>query len=485
MTKKATVKIKTGEEIGRISPLLYGHFAEQIGGVIYGGVWVGKESAIPNVNGIRLDLAEKLKRIAPPVIRWPGGCFAECYDWRDGVGEIRPTRPSWWTREDGRYEDNAFGTHEFIELCRLVGAEPYLAVNATSQTPLDARNWIDYCNSPRGATTLALEREKNGAAEPFAVQYIGIGNENWGGGGTMCAEQYAWEYRKYATVLRNVAPHAKLVANASNQFNETWTKTFLENTKESYRTPVQVDAISTHYYFADEKDVDFGEDGWNKLIESVKGLDAHLKERIALLKEYKKLGKVKLYLDEWGAMYQSGVGAKEENQLFRQQVTQRDAVAVALTFHILHQHCDVVEMANVAQLANCLSALFLTKGEACIETPVYHVFEMFCAHQGAKALCVDASDEDISASASYKEGKLLLTLANLSYSQDKEISLDGCPDGAAAVTLLTTQSLTDHNDFDAPDRVRPVQTICNTTSSVLLPKGAVMAISIPWEAKGQ
>ena len=130
MTKKATVKIKTGEEIGQISPFLYGHFAEQIGGVIYGGVFVGKDSEIPNANGFRLDLIEKLKRIAPSVIRWPGGCFAECYDWQDGVGEDRPTRPSWWTREDGRYEDNAFGTHEFIELCRLVGAEPYLAVRS-------------------------------------------------------------------------------------------------------------------------------------------------------------------------------------------------------------------------------------------------------------------------------------------------------------------------------------------------------------------
>ena len=483
MMKKAMVKIKAGEEIGCISPLLYGHFAEQIGGVIYGGVWVGKDSSIPNVNGIRLDLVEKLKRIAPPVIRWPGGCFAECYDWRDGVGKDRPTRPSWWTREDGRYEENAFGTHEFIELCRLVGAEPYLAINVTSQTPLDARNWIDYCNSPRGMTTLAREREKNGAAESFAVQYIGVGNENWGGGGTMCAEQYAFEYRKYAAVLRNIAPHAKLVANASNQFDERWTKTFLENIKESYRTPVQPDAISTHYYFTDEKDVDFGEDGWNKLIESVNGLDAHLRERIALLKEYGRLGKIKLYLDEWGAMYQSGVGAKEKNQLFRQQVTQRDAVAVALTFHILHRHCSVVEMANVAQLVNCLSSLFLTQGEKCIETPVYHVFEMFCAHQGAQAVSVDVNDEKISASASRKEDKLLLTLANLSFSEDKEISLDGCPATKAAMLLLAPPSPMDYNDFDMPDRVQPIRITRATDKPIVLPKGAIMAISIPLEEK--
>ena len=254
----------------------------------------------------------------------------------------------------------------------------------------------------------------------------------------------------------------------------------MENTKETYRTPVQVDAISTHYYFTGEKDVGFDEDGWNKFLASVKGLDAHLRERIALLREYKHLKNVKVYLDEWGAMYQSGVGAKEENHLFRQQVTQRDAVSVALTFHILHQYCDTVEMANVAQLCNCLSALFLTKDEKCIETPVYHVFEMFRAHQGARALRVDVEDEDISASASCKDGKLLLTLANLSYSKDKEILLDGSPT-AVMLTLLAPSAPSAYNDFDAPERVRPVRMTCDTAKPITLPKGAVMAISIALE----
>lgn len=183
--KKTKIRVMINEQIGDISPLIYGHFAEHIGGVIYGGIWVRKNSSIPNVNGLRLDIIEKLKLISPSVIRWPGGCFAECYDWRDGIGEDRPIRPSLWTRDDGLYERNEFGTHEFMELCALVGAEPYLAVNVTSQTPMDARNWMDYCNSPAGKTTLALEREKNGSKEPFDVKFIGVGNEYWGGGGNI------------------------------------------------------------------------------------------------------------------------------------------------------------------------------------------------------------------------------------------------------------------------------------------------------------
>lgn len=157
------VTVHSNDKIGTISPLLYGHFAEHIGGVIYGGLWVGKDSRIPNINGLRLDIVEKLKRISPSVIRWPGGCFAETYDWRDGIGTDRPIRPSWWTRQDGLYENNAFGTHEFMEFCALVGAEPYLAINATSLTPMDARNWVDYCNSPAGTTVNILSPEN-----PFA-----------------------------------------------------------------------------------------------------------------------------------------------------------------------------------------------------------------------------------------------------------------------------------------------------------------------------
>ena len=478
--RKTKITVKTNERIGDISPLIYGHFAEHIGGVIYGGVWVGKNSSIPNVNGLRLDIVEKLKRISPSVIRWPGGCFAECYDWHDGIGENRPIRPSWWTRDDGLYESNEFGTHEFMELCTLVGAEPYLAVNVTSGTPTDARNWIDYCNSPAGKTTLAKEREKNGSKEPFAVKFIGVGNENWGGGGTMCAQQYAWEYRKYATVLRNVAPEAKLIAGGANYHSVNWAKIFLESIKEGYGTPVQVDGISFHYYFTGGDDADFDEDGWNGLISNAKNTEEHINELIALLKENGKLGQIKLYIDEWGAMYGSGVDAKEKNQLFRQQATMRDAIAAAVTLNIFNKYCYAVEMANIAQLTNCLSSLFLTDGDKCIETPIYHVFDMFKGHQGAKAVPNESDDADISVSASYKDEKLLLTVANTSYNEDKEILIDitDLRNKKATITQLSSSDLKAVNDFAVPDRIKPIESEIDLRESIIISKGSVAAISI-------
>jgi alpha-N-arabinofuranosidase len=474
------VTVHSNDKIGTISPLLYGHFAEHIGGVIYGGLWVGKDSRIPNINGFRLDIVEKLKRISPSVIRWPGGCFAETYDWRDGIGTDRPIRPSWWTRQDGLYENNAFGTHEFMEFCALVGAEPYLAINATSQTPMDARNWVDYCNSPAGTTTLAALREKNGAKDPFDVKFFGIGNENWGGGGTMCAQQYAWEYRKYATVVRNAAPNAKLVAGAANQHSIQWTESFLASLNETYGTPVQVDGLSHHYYFSDAEDVGFTQDGWDKLIGKAKKIEEDIQTLIALLEKEGRSGQMKLYFDEWGSMCSKGVNAKEMNQLFRQQVTQRDAVAVALTFNIFHRYCYAVEMANIAQLVNCLSALFLTDDDKCIETPVYHVFDMYRGHQGAAALQVETSDSEISVSASVKDDKMLITMANLSYSEDKQLQLElGKEWGSVAeITILSPENPNDYNDFDTPDRVRPSKLECDISQAVLLPRGAVIAISV-------
>ena len=194
---------------GTIAPEIYGHFTEHIGGVIYDGIWVGKDSSIPNINGFRKEIIEKLKAIKAPVIRWPGGCFAEGYDWRDGIGEKRPERINWWRNRDNKYESNEVGTHEFAEFCEAVGADAYFAANLTTVTPLHIRNWIDYCLSPRGTTALALEREKNGHPEPFNIPYWGVGNENWGEGGNMTPGFYSNEYRRYSMVMKNAGPQAQ------------------------------------------------------------------------------------------------------------------------------------------------------------------------------------------------------------------------------------------------------------------------------------
>ena len=216
------------EKIGTIGKNIYGQFAEHIGGVMYDGLWVGEDSPVPNIGGWRTEAVEKLRAIHVPVLRWPGGCFAETYHWRDGIGprEKRPTRLSWWGYEDGRTESNAVGTHEFVHLCRLIGAEPYFAVNITTMTPMDARDWMDYCNSPRGSTTLALEREKNGDPEPFGVRYWGVGNETWGGGGEMSAVNYAHEYRKYAAVLYDLTRYmgGELFVSGTNGLEADWAR---------------------------------------------------------------------------------------------------------------------------------------------------------------------------------------------------------------------------------------------------------------------
>ena len=246
---KKTVQIVMPEVIGHVAPEIYGHFTELIGGVFYDGLWVGRDSPIPNIRGFRKDLVEKLRAIRPAVLRWPGGCFAETYHWRDGIGPNRPVRPSWWTSSDGRYESNAVGTHEFLDLCELVGAKAYLAVNVTSVTPLEAREWMDYCLSPRGSTTLALEREGNGHPEPFRVDYWGIGNENWGGGGYMTPDTYAREYRRFATVLSNLcgAPASNFIIGGANGGDFAWTRGVLENL---FADPIPSLGMSFHFYTA-------------------------------------------------------------------------------------------------------------------------------------------------------------------------------------------------------------------------------------------
>ena len=478
---KAEIKLYIKDDAPEISPLIYGHFAEHIGGVIYDGIWVGKNSPLKNINGVRAELIEKLREIAPPVIRWPGGCFAETYDWRDGIGKDRPTRTSWWTSQDGLYENNEFGLHEFVEFCRLVGAEPYIAVNITTATALDAKDLIDYCNSPRGSTALAALREKNGSPEPFDIKHFGIGNENWGGGGTMAAEQYAYEYRRFSAIVRNSAKNAKLVAGAANFHSDEWAKTFLCGLKEKYGTPPAIDGASLHYYYGGDSDVEFTKEEWDKTIKSAFKIEDYLTRLEKLIAESELPQDIRIYVDEWGAMYSPTAVAKEKNQLFRQQVTMRDAVATSLTLNVFNNHAKTVEMANVAQLTNCLSSLFLTDGESFVTTPIYHVFNMYRAHMGATLVKTDCDDEGVSVSASEKDGRLLVTVANLSADEDRLITLGGdltkaC--GKAKITLLSSSEINDGNSFERPNLIQPESAECDPCSPIKLPRASVASIEI-------
>ena len=293
---KKTVHVVVPEKIGTIAPEIYGHFSEHIGGVFYDGLWVGEDSKIPNINGFRKDIVEKLKKIKAPVLRWPGGCFAETYDWTDGIGKNRPTRINWWTEKDKRYETNEVGTHEFIEFCELIGAKPYFAVNVTSITPMEARNWMDYCLSPRGSTTLAQLREENGHPEPFYIPYWGIGNENWGGGGHMTPEYYALEFRRFATVLANVpcATERSLIAGGANGSDYNWTRKLAEGTTAVSRI---MDGMSFHYYCGKAGDaVNFNEDEWYELLVKAEKMDEIIRRHYAIVEGYKMEDKMKLVI---------------------------------------------------------------------------------------------------------------------------------------------------------------------------------------------
>ena len=483
-----TVQIVMPEVIGHVAPEIYGHFTELIGGVFYDGLWVGRDSPIPNIRGFRKDLVEKLRAIRPAVLRWPGGCFAETYHWRDGIGPNRPVRPSWWTSSDGRYESNAVGTHEFLDLCELVGAKAYLAVNVTSVTPLEAREWMDYCLSPRGSTTLALEREGNGHPEPFRVDYWGIGNENWGGGGYMTPDTYAREYRRFATVLSNLcgAPASNFIIGGANGGDFAWTRGVLENL---FADPIPSLGMSFHFYTTtspSSQALDFDEKGWYDVLSRCEWMETLIRRHAAIAAGYGMEERARLVIDEWGCWHAGGSGPSKGANLFEQQSTMRDALVTALTLNIFNNHCDRVMMANAAQLCNNLHCLFLAGGEHCVVTPAYHVFDLFKDHQGGDALrvLVGGNDGDIrerlSVSASVKDGRLTVTFANASCGDDAEVDLRllGAPDGLrdATLTLLAASDIHAHNTFEDPDAVAPVRTAWEGSPTLTLPRASVATL---------
>ena len=482
-----TIYLFAPHQIGTIAPEIYGHFSEHIGGVFYDGLWVGKDSEIPNIRGFRKDLVEKLKAIRPAVLRWPGGCFAETYDWRDGIGENRPVRRNWWINSDGRYESNEVGTHEFMDLCEMIGAKPYFAANITSVTPMQIRDWMDYCLSPRGTTTLALEREKNGRPEPFDIPFWGIGNENWGDGGNMRPEYYADECRRFGAVMNNTAPSAELYACGSNGTDYNWTHGVISNLKSGRK---YASGFAMHYYCGSAGDpLQFTEAEWTQQLVQAQKMEEIILRNWNTICAYGMQDQIKLIVDEWGCWHPAGSGPSKGYNLFEQQSTMRDAIVAALTLHIFNRHCDKVRMANVAQLVNNLHALFLAGGENCIVTPTYHVFDMLKAHQGAVCIETVVSDNDdfassLSVSASHKDGKLLVTIANLSCTEAQNFRLAcvGLPLAASAkATLLAHEDIHAHNTFDTPEYVKPVSFTVDTNADIAIPKAGILALEIDIE----
>lgn len=488
------------EKIGTIDKNIYGQFAEHIGGVMYDGLWVGEDSPVPNIGGWRTEAVEKLRAIHVPVLRWPGGCFAETYHWRDGIGprEKRPTRLSWWGYEDGRTESNAVGTHEFVHLCRLIGAEPYFAVNITTMTPMDARDWMDYCNSPRGSTTLALEREKNGDPEPFGVRYWGVGNETWGGGGEMSAVNYAHEYRKYAAVLYDLTRYmgGELFVSGTNGLEADWARDCLGELRHLRYS--KFNGYTLHYYCGGSECRGFDADGWYDTMRKVQRTQTVIDRTWGFIMGYGMEKEAKLVFDEWGTWHKPGSGPSKGANLYEQQSTMREALVAGNTLNIFQNNCDKIRMANIAQVVNNLQSLMLAAGDRCITTPTYHVFDLYQGHMDATAVRTAIDNDEIayinpkdgqeakilrfSASASVKEGKVTVTLTNADLQNGAEIALHivgGTTKGAATVRVLHCDNPDTVNTFEAPDQVTPAPTAEVTPEKVVLPPACVATIEIP------
>jgi alpha-N-arabinofuranosidase len=491
-TVPARIEILTNQKLGRISPNIFGHFAEQLGGVIYDGVWVGENSKIPNVSGIRLDLVERLRKIKAPIIRWPGGCFADSYDWKDGVGpkNNRPRRTNFWADQaqlpkEGsaaqKYDSNEFGTNEFLRFCRAAGAEPYLAANLRSLPAQDFYRWIEYCNSPQGSTSLANMRTAAGYSQPFNVRYWGVGNESWGCGGNLTVEEYATEFRRFTAWLPRYGVELSLVASGPNSDDYSWSRRFLERVAEKGQLR-SVFGLSLHHYTwnlsrgksndwvqAKGDALAFDVVDYYELLREASRMDDLIQGHWQSMGEIDRGHSVKLVVDEWGPWYRPGTETRPTD-LLGQMITMRDAVMSAITLDTFIRHCGKVAIANCAQLINCLNSLFIAHEDRLITTPVFHVFDMYACHQGAESVAAifdapsvrylrdgrPAELAGLTGSASLDGNTLSLTVVNPDAATpcETEIVLRDASWKSAAVSTLTSD-IRAHNTFDNPNGVQP------------------------------
>lgn len=458
------ITINPGDRKSTISRNLYGNFSEHLGRCIYNGVFVGKDSPIPNVNGMRTDVVEALKNIQLPVLRWPGGCFADEYHWKDGIGPQEGRKRMVNTHWGGVVEDNSFGTHEFLELCRQVGCEPYINGNLGSGTVQEMSEWVEYMTFD-GVSPMAEMRVKNGQEKPWKIRYFGVGNESWGCGGNMRPEFYADEFRRYQTYLRNYGDNKLYkIACGPNADDYNWTDTVMEIAGR------YMDALTLHYYTIPTGNWDhkgsalgFSREEYYSTIHRALYMQELLDRHIQIMDRRDPENRVGLIVDEWGTWYDVEPGTNPG--FLYQQNTMRDAMVAAATLNIFNEHSGRVVMANIAQMVNVLQAIILTEGEKMVKTPTYHIFDLYKHHHDATLVYshtetqqVGLGDDQvpqISASVSVdKDGILHATLANLSDEKAEEVELTfvNFVPAEASGRILSGNS-GDHNDFDHLDAV--------------------------------
>lgn len=457
------VTIQTDSEIGLVRPAFHGQFAEHLGSCVYGGIWVGKDSSIANINGYRKQAVQYLKELGVPVLRWPGGCFADDYHWREGIGPAsqRPKRVN--IHWGGYVEDNSFGTHEFIGFCREIGAEPYIAGNVGSGSPQEMRDWLEYCNYPSGSA-LSDERASNGASQPFAVRLWGVGNESWGCGGEMQPEEYAGYFRQFSVYLRAFpfgGTHPYLVASGPNTNDTRWSRGVLDGMGR-YRFP---DGFSMHYYEwgRNSTPTQYTPASMNEQLSIFAKMEEAIVQQRALINGYEKGPKMGFIVDEWGVWDKSV--PEEEKQYGRlwQQSTMRSAAGAGLGLNIFNRQADKLYMCNIAQMVNVLQSMLLTdgpQGRHCVRTTSYYAFLLFKPHRSKTAVRVETTDSSplgLSVSASKSEKELVISFVNPRYDADLNVE---CALRAASASGGTAQILHDndynaYNSFDNPDRLTP------------------------------
>lgn len=489
---------------GHINPELQGHFSEHLGRCIYEGIYVGETSEIPNVNGMRTDVVEALKKLHIPVLRWPGGCFADEYHWKDGIGPKEKRKKMINTHWGGVVEDNSFGTHEYMEFCRQIGAETYINGNVGSGTVQEMSEWVEYMTFD-GVSPMADLRRQNGHEDAWTVNYFGVGNENWGCGGNMTPEYYANLYRRYQTYVRNYHPEKAIrkICCGPNADDYDWMEQVLKTT---FRSPEGVhgfmDGISLHYYTVpgdwDHKGsaTDFDENEWYLTLHKTLYMEELIRRHTQILDRYDKNRQVGLVVDEWGTWYDCEPGTNPG--FLYQQNTMRDALVAAINLNIFNKHCDRVKMANIAQLVNVLQSVILTEGDKMLLTPTYHVFDMYQCHQDNELLdsymetdAIGTEEEhrvpNLHESVSVDEnGVIHITVANLSVRDAYEVESILAEHNVKNVQAqMLTGKMQAHNTFEKPDEVHTEEyeeyTVAGDHIRMVIPPCSVLHLAVETE----
>jgi len=467
-TLSAQGALKADQPGPQISRYIYGQFSEHLGRGIYDGIWVGPDSKIPNVRGIRTDVVTALKDIHVPVIRWPGGCFADEYHWRDGIGprDQRPQRKNnWWA---GSPETNAFGTHEFMDFAEQVGADPYISINIGSSNPTEMREWIEYMTSA-DQDTLANERRKNGRDKPWKTPFLGFGNEAWGCGGNMTPEFYSNELRRYSGFYHRAGDNPSVrIASGANSTDYNWTDVVMKNAGGN------IDALSLHYYTIptgkwDKKGAatGFSAQEWTDTFANTLKMDEMITKHSDVMDKYDPKKRVGLFVDEWGTWYDVEPGTIPGH--LYQNNTLRDGVLAAVNFNIFHHHADRVRLSAIAQTINVLQAMILTKDDKIALTPTYYAYKMYVPFQDSTAIPLDITaptftmgDKTLPAfnasAAKGKDGHIYIGLANMDPNDDVALSVDLGSLKAKSVSgqILTAAKMDAYNDIGKPAAVAPV-----------------------------